>query len=335
MTPRSRFPKEDYRQRKTARKGLPGTSKADRKNVFAWKEGRVGGTRRRAAAGGWQRRPSGAPTFRRSRAYRKITFSVALPFLTSLPVVLHLERPLVFFDLEATGTDPQEARIIQVGLQRFVPAGDGAALDETLDALVDPECKIPASVAQLTGLDPASVRNAPPFRAHRDRLASLLADADLAGYNALAYDLPLLRAEFDRCGRSLPGPADRVVLDPYRLEQVLRPRTLSALYERYTGAALDGAHDALRDVEATGRVLQAQLSEHDLAGTPADLADHIRGDYLDDQRRLKRDGGAVVVCFGKHEGKTLQELRTHHGDYFDWMYRTIDDLRPHIDDALS
>ncbi|MFB6278739.1 MAG: exonuclease domain-containing protein [Salinibacter sp.] len=249
--------------------------------------------------------------------------------------MLHLERPLVFFDLEATGTDPQEARIIQVGMQRFVPSSDGAALDDTVDVLVDPEQAVPPSVTDLTGLSDAAIRAASPFAAHVERLVHLIEDADLAGYNALAYDLPLLTAEFERTGRALPGPDDRVVLDPYRLEQVLRPRTLSALYERYTGAPLDDAHDALRDVEAAGRVLQHQLADHDIEGTPAELADRIRGDYLDDQRRLKADGDSVVVCFGKHDGKTLRELQTQHADYFDWMYRTIDDLRPHIDEALE
>lgn len=255
--------------------------------------------------------------------------------LNSAPSVLHLERPLVFFDLEATGTDPQSARIIQIGLQRFVPRDEGARLDETVDVLVDPQREIPAAVADLTGLSPEAVRQAPPFDAHLDRISPLLADADLAGYNALAYDVPLLRAEFERHGRALPGPEDRVVLDPYRLEQVLRPRTLSALYERYTGDSLEDAHDALRDVEAAGMVLQRQLAEHEIDGTPADLARHIRGDYLDDQRRLKQDGDAVVVCFGKHDGKTLREIRADHPDYFDWMYETIDDLRPHIDAVLE
>ena len=249
--------------------------------------------------------------------------------------MLHLERPLVFFDLEATGTDPQEARVIQIGMQRFVPAPEGAALNDTVDILVDPEQEVPAAVTELTGLSSETVRQAPPFDTHIERIAPLLEDADLAGYNALAYDFPLLSAEFERCGHPLPGPDDRVVLDPYRLEQVLRPRTLTALYERYTGSPLEDAHDALRDVEAAGRVLQQQLSEHKIDGTPADLAERIRGDYLDDQRRLKQDGDAVVLCFGKHEGKTLRELQVHHADYFDWMYETIDDLRPHIDDALA
>ncbi len=280
------------------------------------------------------------PIFWFRRAYRGVEsrplrISLSLLPVPSRSVVLHLERPLVFFDLEATGTDPREARVIQIGMQRFVPSGDGAALDDTVDLLVDPEQNIPEAAIELTGLAPDTIRRASPFDAHVDRITLILEDADLAGYNALAYDLPLLKAEFERCGRSLPGPDDRVVLDPYRLEQVLHPRTLSALYERYTGASLDDAHDALRDVEAAGMVLQHQLAEHDLDGTPADLAEHVRGDYLDDQRRLKRDGDAVIVCFGKHDGKTLRELQANHTDYFDWMYRTIDDLRPHIDDALE
>ena len=249
--------------------------------------------------------------------------------------MLHLERPLVFLDLEATGTDPQEARIIQIGLQRFVPAASGASLDELIDQLVNPERDVPADVTELTGITTADVRDQPSFSALAPRLASLLADADLAGYNALAYDVPLLKAEFERAGQPLTGPADRVVLDPYRLEQVLRPRTLTALYERYTGSELDDAHDALADVSAAGAVLQHQLADHDIDATPAELADLTRGDYLDDGRKLRRDGDDVVVCFGKHSGKTLAEIQTEHPGYFDWMYDTIDELQPHIDDALS
>jgi DNA polymerase-3 subunit epsilon len=249
--------------------------------------------------------------------------------------MLHLERPLVFLDLEATGTDPQEARVLQIALQRFVPSAGGATLSDEVDQLVDPETDVPAAVTDLTGIHTEDVRGEPTFAALTDRLSSLLEDADLAGYNALAYDVPLLKAEYERAGGSLPGPSDRVVLDPYRLEQVLRPRTLSALYERYTGTDLEGAHDALTDVAAAGAVLQRQLEAHDLDGTPADLAELTRGDYLDDGRKLRRDGDAVIVCFGKHSGTSLRDLRREHPGYFEWMYETIDELRPHIDEVLS
>lgn len=249
--------------------------------------------------------------------------------------MLHLERPLVFLDLEATGTDPQEARVLQIALQRLVPTAEGAGLDEESDRLVNPETSIPESVTKLTGIAPEDVEDQPTFEAHADEVAELLTGADLAGYNAITYDLPLLEAEFERLGRSLPGPSDRVVLDPFRLEQVLRPRTLTALYERYTGSPLQNAHEAMTDVRAAGTVLQHQLAEHDIDATPAELAKLTRGDYLDDGRKLKQKGESVVVCFGKHSGKTLEELQTDHPDYFDWMYRTIDELRPHIDAVMD
>jgi DNA polymerase-3 subunit epsilon len=148
--------------------------------------------------------------------------------------MLHLERPLVFLDLEATGTDPKEARVLQIALQRFVPSGEGAALDEEVNQLVDPDMEVPAAVTELTGITTDDVRGQPSFGALVDRLSPLLADADLAGYNALAYDVPLLTAEYERAGHALPGPPDRVVLDPYRLEQVLRPRSLTALWRTPT-----------------------------------------------------------------------------------------------------
>lgn len=249
--------------------------------------------------------------------------------------MLHLERPLVFLDLEATGRDPREARVIQVAMQRFIPAAEGAALDDEVNLLVDPNAEIAASVTELTGIRPADVQGKPTFAERIGRLAPLIEDADLAGYNAIDYDTVLLEAEFERAGRALPGPSDRVVLDPYRLEQVLRRRTLAALYERYTGEALEGAHDAMSDLQAAGQVLQLQLAEHDIAATPAELAELTRGDYLDDGRKLRQDGEAVVVCFGKHRGKTLHELRADHPNYFDWMYGAIEELRPHIDEALG
>jgi DNA polymerase-3 subunit epsilon len=71
------------------------------------------------------------------------------------------------------------------------------------------------------------------------------------------------------------------------------------------------------------------------SGPPTELAEPTRGDYLDDGRKLRQDGEAVVVCFDKHRGKSLRELRADHPDYFEWMYEAFDELRPHIDEALG
>ena len=255
--------------------------------------------------------------------------------------MLHLDRPLVVFDLEATAVDPEEARIIQVALFRLEPSPNGPATTDRLIACVNPGVPIPQDVTDLTGIGEADVANAPTFDALRPDLDALIRDADLAGFNVLAYDLPLLKAAYERVGAPLPGPSDRQVLDVYKLEQVLVPRTLSALFETYTGSELEDAHDAAADVRATIDVLDAQLRTHEPdAQTPAALADLIRGDYLDDNRKLKRvetpEGGTgVEVCFGKHMGKTVRQIQDEDPGYLAWMRDAITDLKPHIDAALA
>ena len=255
--------------------------------------------------------------------------------------MLHLDRPLVLFDLEATGVDPAEARIIQMAFTRLEPTDDGADVAETDTGLVDPGVPIPPGITDLTGIADADVQGAPSFAERLAVVEPLLHDADLAGYNVLAYDLPLLKAECERTGVPLPGPKDRRVLDIYKLEQVLVPRSLSALFERYTGETLDDAHDAGADVAATLDVLQAQLRTHQPeATTPAALVDLIRGDYLDDNRRLKcldtgTGAAGVEVCFGKHSGKTLAQIQDEDPGYLNWMRDAIDALRPHIEAAFA
>jgi DNA polymerase-3 subunit epsilon len=252
--------------------------------------------------------------------------------------MLTLNRPLVFLDLEATGTDPQEARIIQIGALRFdpkdQPPSEGTPL--LLNRLVDPQEPIPEQVAELTGIDDADVKDADVFAAVADEVRRMIQDADLAAYNGLRYDIPLLEAEFERVGQPFPGPSDRVVVDPYALEKALVSWSLGAVYERYTGREMVGAHSAIVDVKAAKTVLRSQISQHigdDV--TPADLSDLARGDYLDDGRKLKQTDQGVEMCFGKHSGKTLQWVHDNDPTYFDWMYSTIDGLAPHIDDALS
>lgn len=251
--------------------------------------------------------------------------------------MLQLDRPLVVFDLEATSTNPKEARVIQVAAQRIIRRNGKLGVSDRLSRLVNPGTSIPQEVVDLTGITNADVADAPPFGQVADALDRLIHDADLAGFNVHNYDVPLLEAEYERAGRAVPGPADREVLDVLRLEQVLMPRSLEALFERYTGQPLDGAHDAQVDVNATVQVLAAQLREHQPEDrTPSGLASLIRGDFLDDGRKLKRrSDGQVEICFGKHAGKTLLDLQRDHPGYLDWMRREITALRKHIDAALE
>lgn len=251
--------------------------------------------------------------------------------------MLTLQRPLVILDLEATGTDPQEDRIIQVAVSRIQPE-HMAGENTSWSTVVNPGCKVPDDILELTGISEDDLKAAFNFRGVEERLSAFLVGADVAGYNIQSYDWPLLRAEYERNGCPLPGPEDRKIVDAYQIEKRLRPRTLEAVFRRRTGQGLDDAHDAAADVEATYQVLEDQISEYQAEAGEATIADVVnfqRGDFLDPDHKLKETDRGVEVCFGKHSGKTLSELQKSDPGYLRWMKREISELRVHIEEALS
>ena len=101
-------------------------------------------------------------------------------------------RPLVFFDLETTGTDPATDRIVEISTVRLEPGGDRT----TRTRRVNPERPIPPAATAIHGISDEHVRDEPTFRRIARGLLELLADADLAGFNITRFDVPLLDREF-------------------------------------------------------------------------------------------------------------------------------------------
>ncbi len=85
-----------------------------------------------------------------------------------------------------------------------------------------------------------------------------LAGCDLAGYNILAFDIPLLEEEFLRANDRFDMTGRRV-LDAQKIFHKREPRDLSAALRFYAGGEHETAHSALGDVEATARVLEGQF----------------------------------------------------------------------------
>ena len=254
---------------------------------------------------------------------------------------LPLGRPLVCFDVETTGKDPQKDRIVQIALVRVEPGGGKS----TFATLVNPERPIPAGATSVHGITDADVLTAPCFRQVVPDVERLLSGADLAGYNLIRFDLPLLEKEFQRAGAVL-DLAGRRVIDAMTIFHRQEPRNLEAAVRFYCGQDLQGAHDALADTEATLAVLDAQLARY--ADLPRDAAglhefcnpDHDR--FVDRTRKLRwNDAGEAELTFGKHQGKTLQQMATHPNDrnYLEWMRGQSSDfsaeVKAIVEQALS
>ena len=240
------------------------------------------------------------------------------------------DRPTICFDLEATGKDPSEARIIQIGAVKH--AEDGTPI-ESVNKLVDPSVPIPKHVAELTGITNASVHCAPAFAEIASDVETFFSGCHLIGYNSRAYDLPLLKAEMNRAGAAFPEDPSRVHVDIYKKEKDLQSRSLEDVYFKYAREELSEAHHAQADVSATLEIAAGQMEMYDCT---SDISAFATGsdEYLDSKERLKRsEDGELLVCFGKHaDGGPIpfRELAQRDRGYALWIWEEIPELRPHI-----
>lgn len=168
-----------------------------------------------------------------------------------------LQRPLLFFDLETTGTETAKDRIVQIGMVKVHPNGKR----ESKEWLVNPGIAIPVEASTVHGIYDADVKDKPLFEEIALDVLSLLRDCDIAGFNSNRFDVPLLFAEFHRAGVTWDYSEHHFV-DVYSIYIKNNERTLTEAYKQYIGGEFE-AHNAIADVEATIAVFDAMVRTHE------------------------------------------------------------------------
>ena len=170
---------------------------------------------------------------------------------------LNLTKPLVVFDLETTGLDIVNDRVIQLSYIKIYPDGT----EERNNFLVNPGRHIPEFVSDLTGIDDERIKDAPSFKQLSTTLAETFKGCDFAGFNSNRFDVPLLAEEFLRVGVDFDFSKCRLI-DAQTIFHKMERRNLAAAYEFYCGRKMEEdfeAHRADQDTEATYRVLMGEL----------------------------------------------------------------------------
>lgn len=206
---------------------------------------------------------------------------------------------LVAFDVEATGPDPANDRIVEVA---FVEEGGPARAFR-----VDPGVPIPPRVTALHGIRDDDVRGLPRFAAVARDVQALVDGATLLGYSSRRFDTVILDAELRRAGqKGIPLESVREV-DVRGVWDALEPRTLAGAVKHWTGADMGNAHGAEADARATLAVWNAMRATRGL-----DLAEGVRlskpPTEVDRAGRFLRDvDGEVVYNFGTHVRKRVRD----------------------------
>jgi len=229
---------------------------------------------------------------------------------------LKLERPLVFFDLETTGTNPSTDRIVEISLIKVMP--DGREIEHS--HRINPGIPIPASSTAIHHITDADVANEPKFSDIAAKLNKWLEGCDMAGYNSNKFDVPLLMEEFKRAGIPFDTSGRRFV-DVQNIFYAMEPRTLVAAYRFYCGKDLEGAHSATCDTHATYEVLMSQLDRYeDLQNDVEKLSKIGQKRTLDLAGRIAEDeNGNPVFNFGKYKGQKVEDVFKRDIGYYSWM----------------
>lgn len=261
---------------------------------------------------------------------------------------LNLTKPLVVFDLEATGLDLVNDRIIQISYVKVSP-GDKEGDEERKSIFVNPGKPIPAFVQQLTGITDDMVKDAPTFKQLAKQLADSFIGCDFAGFNSDRFDVPMLAEEFLRAGIDFDFSKCRLI-DAQNIFHKREPRNLAAAYRFYTGHKMEDdfrAHRADQDAEATYRVLMGELdkyapttveepsqalpndmnvlAEESRMNNNVDFAGRIVWEDVKDKNGkalTDKDGKPLrheVFNFGKYKGHVVTDVLHRDPGYYSWM----------------
>jgi len=231
---------------------------------------------------------------------------------------LNLTKPLAFFDLESTGVNVAKDRIVEISILKVMPNGD----QETYTKRMNPEIPIPVEASEIHGIYDLDVMNEKTLKDLAPEIIAFFGDADLAGYNSNRFDVPMLVEEFLRVEENF-DMSDRKLVDVQSVFFKKEQRTLSAALQFYCQKELENAHSAEADTKATYDILIAQLDRYeDIENNVDFLSEYSQmgGKNADFAGRFifNADGDACFN-FGKHKGKTIEEVLRREPSYYAWM----------------
>ena len=237
---------------------------------------------------------------------------------------------MVVFDLETTGTNISQDRIVEIAMVKAMPDG---SVEEKCRKL-NPTIPIPHETSLIHGIYDEDVKDEPTFKQVAKSLAQFLEGCDLAGFNVLGFDVPVLVEEFLRANIEF-DVENRKIVDAQKIFHLMEKRNLTAAYKFYCDRDLENAHSALADTQATYEVLVSQIEKYegqeafDNLGKKLSTIENDMGilhnltttNRVDLAGRMILKDGVETFNFGKHRGKPVLEILQKEPSFYDWMMK--------------
>lgn len=230
---------------------------------------------------------------------------------------LNLTKPLAFFDLETTGVNVANDRIVEISILKIFPDQH----EESITYLVNPTIPIPDKVSKIHGIYDKDIADKPTFKELAPKIITYLEGCDLGGYNSNMFDVPLLAEEFLRADVDF-DMHKRKMIDVQVVFHKMEPRTLTAAYKFFCNKDLVNAHSAEADTKATYEIFKAQIDRYDDLPNDMDyIAKFARYNKFADLagRIIFDEKDNEIFNFGKYKGKKVEEIINANPGYYRWM----------------
>ena len=244
---------------------------------------------------------------------------------------IKLRNPLIFFDLETTGVNISKDKIIEIAAIKINP--DGTRIEKV--HRINPMIPIPEEASLIHGIYDNDVKEKPTFKQLAKELLQFFEGSDIAGFNILKFDVPLLVEEFLRAGIDFEI-SNKKLLDAQKIFHMMEKRNLSAAYQFYCNKSLENAHSALADTLATIEVYDEQIRRYnnqevfDLQGNKMGVIENDMGkihNLINKKmvdlagRMVFNEDGEEIFNFGKHKGKKVLDVLNTEPSYYDWILK--------------
>lgn len=156
-------------------------------------------------------------------------------------------------DIETTGGNAHSAKITEI----CILVHDGLTVVDKFSTLINPECRIPQFITNLTGITNSMVENAPKFYEVAKEILNFTRDKIFVAHN-VNFDYGFIKAEFASLGYAFK----REKLCTVRLSRQLLPKRISYSLGNLCeslGIENDARHRAEGDAIATAKLFDILL----------------------------------------------------------------------------
>ncbi len=230
-----------------------------------------------------------------------------------------LDRPICFFDLETTGAKVGKDRIVEMAILKV----DTDNHKSQKVWRINPEMDISFQATQVHGISNEMVEKEPNFTHYSNEIYQFIEGCDLAGFNAIKFDIPILVEELIRADIDFDFSRIRMI-DSQVIYHKKEPRNLSAALKFYCNKDLENAHSALDDTIATYEVFKAQLDKYDDLEPNMDFLSEYtrRNNNLDFAGKIRVDSdNDAIFAFGKYTGKKVLDVFKSDKGYYSWIMK--------------